>query len=203
MENNLISTLVAMTGFALATSASPGPVNIVSAMSGARFGAGQTIPYILGATVGFVSILAITGSGLSPVIMHFPHVEHALALLGSLYMLYLAYSLARASMVDMDEYEKSSPPNIFAGILAQYTNPKAWIVAISAISIYVSTNENYNTALAIFCCIFFIICFPSLWVWSIIGASFSRKLGGIKIFNVVMSCLLAGSVVAFILDYFR
>lgn len=201
-ESDTISTFVAMAGFALATSASPGPVNIVSAMSGAKFGAIRTLPYVLGATVGFVSILAITGSGLSPVITRFPGIEQLLAIFGSIYMLYLAYKLAVASLSELGELENRSPPNLVAGIFAQYTNPKAWIVAISAISIYVSTGTDYKATLALFCTTFFFICFSSLFAWSIIGSSFSRKLGSIKAFNLSMAFLLVVSIILFVIEFF-
>ncbi|MDR2851970.1 MAG: LysE family translocator [Burkholderiaceae bacterium] len=203
METSTVSTFIAMAGFALATSASPGPVNIISAMSGAKFGVSRTTPYILGATVGFVSILASTGLGFSFVMTRFPFIVQILAILGSIYMLYLAYKLTRASMTGIEEFEKQSPPNMVAGVFAQYINPKAWIVAISAISIYVSTSQRYAATLTVFCCIFFVICFPSLLIWSIMGASLSKKLGGIRLFNISMALLLAVSIAVFLVEFFR
>jgi threonine/homoserine/homoserine lactone efflux protein len=203
MENTLGSATIAMAGFAFATSVSPGPVNIVSAMSGAKFGWGRTIPYVFGATSGFVTILAITGCGLSPLITRFPVAEKLLAVLGSAYMLRLAYKLAKASLSGVDQYSESNPPSMMAGIIAQYANPKAWIVSISAVSIFVSTTPDYGATLLVFCTIFFVICFPSLWAWSLAGASLRKKAGSVKVFNLAMASLLVISIITVIVDTFR
>ncbi|MDO8959031.1 MAG: LysE family transporter, partial [Rhodocyclaceae bacterium] len=133
--SELGSALLPMAGFAFATSASPGPVNIVSAMSGARFGAMRSIPYVLGATVGFIAILLLVGAGLGLFITRHPLVAKLLAIAGALYMLHLAYRIARASTDHMLDGEVAAPPNLMAGVIAQVINPKAWIVSLSAISI--------------------------------------------------------------------
>jgi threonine/homoserine/homoserine lactone efflux protein len=201
LDANSYGCIAAMAGFALATSASPGPVNIVSAMSGARFGAARTIPYVLGATAGFVSILALIGTGLGSLMTDHPIVELALGLIGALYMLHLAFAIARASMLNMNRNADSiAPPSLMSGFLAQYLNPKAWLVSVSAVSIYVAANRDYLAALVTLCTIFFVICFPSLLTWSYIGAAFSRKPKAIRLFNVVMATVLALSVAAFLYD---
>lgn len=194
------SALLPMAGFAFATSASPGPVNIVSAMSGARFGAARCVPYVLGATVGFITILVLVGAGLGFFITQHPLVAKLLAVIGALYMLQLAFRIANASTDRMLDGKVDMPPSMTAGVIAQVINPKAWIVSLSAISIYVATSNHYATALAIFCAIFFVICALSLWGWSLIGSSLSKHLGGIRRFNIAMAALLALSIMFFLYD---
>ena len=65
-----VTSMISMTMFALATSITPGPVNVVSLASGARFGVLKNIPYVLGATFGFVAVLALLGSGTHSFIDH-------------------------------------------------------------------------------------------------------------------------------------
>ncbi|MCC4113755.1 LysE family transporter [Aromatoleum toluclasticum] len=197
------STVLSMAGFAFATSASPGPVNIVSAMSGARFGAMRSFPYVFGATAGFIAILLLVGAGLGLFITRHPLVAKLLAMSGALYMLYLAYRIAHASADHMFDGDVATPPNVVAGIIAQIVNPKAWIVSLSAISIYVSTSKHYATVLVVFCVIFFVICMLSLWSWSLIGASLSKRLGGIRRFNLAMAALLTLSIIFFLYDVLR
>ena len=62
MSEYLVAVL-SMASFAFATSASPGPVNIVAAMSGAEFGIKRSCSYVLGAALGFVTILVGIGVG--------------------------------------------------------------------------------------------------------------------------------------------
>jgi threonine/homoserine/homoserine lactone efflux protein len=139
---------------------------------------------------------------LAPLLTRIPRLQQALALLGSLYMLYLAYKLARASAAHLDGCPNAGPPGIFSGVAAQYTNPKAWIVAVSAISIYVATGRRYGALLLAFCAIFLVLCFPSLLAWSVAGASLARWLGGIRAFNLAMALLLVLSVASFLIEFF-
>jgi len=113
-------------------------------------------------------------------------------------MLHLAHRLARAPTDGMLDGHIAAPPGLAAGVLAQVINPKAWIVALSAISIYVSTSSHYATVLGVFCAIFFVICALSLWSW--IGATLATRLRGIRRFNLAMAALLALSVVWFLYD---
>ena len=65
---NMTETFLPMALFALVTSATPGPVNVISAMSGARFGPISSLPYVFGATTSFVAILLLVGLGLNSVV---------------------------------------------------------------------------------------------------------------------------------------
>lgn len=110
--------MLSITGFAFATSASPGPVNIVSAMSGAKFGAARSVPYVMGATIGFVAILLFAGSGLF--ITRYPLLAKSLAIASALYMLYLAYAIASAATQKLSGDETEAPPCLLDGLVAQF-----------------------------------------------------------------------------------
>ena len=63
MNEHLVAILP-MVSFAFATAASPGPVNIVAAMSGAQFGVKKSLSYVVGAAAAFVAVLLCVGIGL-------------------------------------------------------------------------------------------------------------------------------------------
>ncbi|MDF3822549.1 LysE family transporter [Leptospira sp. 96542] len=198
--------MLPVAGFAFAMSASPGPVNIVSAMSGARFGAWRSFPYVLGATVGFVGILASVGAGLGVSVARYPALVRLMAVLGAAYMLLMAWRIAHASLQPGSQAQArdlTAPPTWLAGAVAQLINPKAWIVSFSAVSIFVATHADYAGALVLCCAIFFVICLLSLWSWSLVGALVARWAGGVRVFNLVMAALLAVSIVYFLLDTLR
>lgn len=196
--------MLPVAGFAFAMSASPGPVNIVSAMSGARFGAWRSFPYVLGATVGFVGILASVGAGLGVSVARYPALVRLMAVLGAAYMLVMAWRIAHASLQPGSRApDLAAPPTWLAGVVAQLINPKAWIVSFSAVSIFVATRADYAAALSLCCAIFFVICLLSLWSWSLVGALVARWAGGVRVFNLVMAALLAGSIGYFLLDMLR
>lgn len=201
---DISTVLLPMAGFAFATSASPGPVNIVSAMSGARFGVLRTLPYVLGATFGFIAILLLVGLGLGTFVTRHPLLVKLLATAGASYMLLLAYRIAQAPTSPVRQGDgdgaAATSPRLMAGVIAQLINPKAWIVSMSAISIYVATSASYAAALAVLCLIFLVICTLSLSTWSLLGAAFSRHPGALRGFNLAMAALLALSIVLFLLE---
>lgn len=200
----LNALMLPVAGFAFAMSASPGPVNILSAMSGARFGAWRTFPYVLGATVGFVAILATVGAGLGVSVARHPTLVRLMAILGAAYMLTMAWRLARASLQpNAQAQDLAEPPTWMSGVVAQLINPKAWIVSFSAVSLFVATHPDYRAALFVCCALFFVICLLSLGAWSLVGALVGRWAGGVRVFNLGMAALLAVSIGYFLLDMLR
>lgn len=184
------ATFLPMILFALATSATPGPVNVISAMSGARFGTMRSLPYVLGATTSFVTILLIIGFGFQSMLDVVERVSVLLTLGGSAYMLYLAWKIAIDSgNLSFDDSEKQRP-EFMAGVLTQATNPKAWIVSLSAIMLYVSPYLDYSLRLIWFAIIFFLVCAASLACWAFLGAKVAKFTGNVAVFNRVMAGLL-------------
>ncbi len=189
--------IAGMAGYALATSASPGPVNIVAAMAGAQYGVRRSVPYVLGVTAGFVVLLALVGLGLGLAFQNQPWLRTAMAALGGGYLIYLAVGLARADPTGLTQ-EAVRPPTAWSGLLAQWLNPKAWVVALSAVSLY-TAEQDYMLSLAAFCLVFFVVCFASVLSWVAAGTLASRLLGApgrIRTFNRAMALLLIATVVA-------
>ncbi len=193
-------TVVPMVLFALATSATPGPVNVLSAMSGARFGVGRSLPYVLGATTSFVAILLVLGFGFEAILGVVERFSLLMSLAGAGYMLYLAWQIA-ADRGELSFGELNSPrPGFVTGLVTQGLNPKAWIVSLSAITIYVAPHLDYSARLMTFSVIFYLICAFSLAGWVVIGAQLARFSGNVAMFNRAMAGLLAVSVLAIVIE---
>lgn len=192
--------LLPMALFALATSATPGPVNVLSAMSGARFGVRRSLPYVLGATTSFVAILMLLGLGFREMLGLVERFSLALTLAGAGYMLYLAWRIAADSGEMSFAATEGARPGFLTGLVTQGLNPKAWIVSLSAITIYVAPHADYSARLAVFGGLFYLICAVSLAAWVVIGAQVARFNGNVALFNRVMAALLALSVVLIVLE---
>lgn len=194
-------TVLSMAGFALATSASPGPVNVICAMCGARYGSVKSLRYVFGATLGFVALLILAGVGLAGLVGNNPLISKTLTVVGSAYMLYLAYQIAR-SAGEIASKRMDRVPGLTAGVLAQWTNPKAWIVSVSGVSIYVATKQAYTPWLLVFAALFLCICAVSLWTWTMLGHALARRAGNVRILNRTMGVLLGVSVIMLIYETF-
>ncbi|BET95856.1 LysE family translocator [Xenorhabdus taiwanensis] len=193
-----MSQLIAMAVFALVTSISPGPVNIIATVTGANCGYIRTIPHITGATIGFVSILFLLGFGLAQVINEVPYLTEMLTYIGGGFLLYLAYKVATQNpMIGDDGERETSAPSLIQGIMCQWLNPKAWIVSLAGISVFSSHDTEINTLL-FFCAIFFIVCYASISAWAVLGITIRTVLDIPKhyqLFNLTMGLLLAITVV--------
>ena len=87
-------TLLAFMLFALATSITPGPNNIMLMTSGVNFGFRASLPHMLGVSFGFALLLMSTGFGLSELFTHYPEIYVVMKWLGVLYFVYYAWKLA-------------------------------------------------------------------------------------------------------------
>ncbi len=92
--------LSALVLFALVTSLTPGPNNLMLMASGANFGFQRTIPHMLGVALGFVFMAVLVGVGLAGLFQTYPHAVTALELASVVYMLWLAWKIAQSAPPD-------------------------------------------------------------------------------------------------------
>ena len=74
--------IAALFSFALVSSITPGPNNIMLAVSGVNFGLRRTLPHMLGIFCGLMLIVIAVGLGLGFVFSHYPLVREALRICG-------------------------------------------------------------------------------------------------------------------------
>jgi threonine/homoserine/homoserine lactone efflux protein len=168
--NDQLLHITSMAFFALVTSITPGPVNIVLAMSGAQFGIRKSQPYVLGATIAFTSLLICLRMGLGVVIATYPVITNSIKIIGTAHLFYLAYRIISSGYNYAHDHHDRPPLGFIDGALTQLLNPKAWSVSLSANSIYVVAHEPVIVTLMTFAILFFVICYGSLWLWAAFGS---------------------------------
>ncbi|SRR5579883_2166948 len=184
-----MTLLLAMFSFSLVMSITPGPVNMIILSSGINYGVKRTIPYVSGATIGFILLLFFIGFGFSQFINAYPFFLTYLAIVGSLYIIYIGYKIA-SSKTELEICKKDAP-KFYEGFLLQWINPKAWIACVSGASIF-SSEGSYDSFLT-FTIIYFIVCYISLSIWAILGDKVSYLLKDnfrLRLFNFTMGLLL-------------
>ena len=163
----MYSQLVPLILFGIATSYSPGPNNIIASHSGFNFGFRKTLPLILGVGLGFPFLLIIFASGLIVVFQKFPFLQNIIKGLGTLYLIYLAYSI---SFVKTEESKETKAPVTFINMfLFQFVNPNAVLLAMLIVSTFINPNENYlrDSFFVIFVMLF--MAFTSISFWCLLG----------------------------------
>lgn len=166
MKNIIIPVLL----FTLTMTITPGPNNMLLTASGARFGFRKTLPFIGGIVLGIISQLLLSALGLGYLFEHYPLAQKILKITGSLYILFLAYHIANPS----DSHRKGSqsiqkPIQLVQGALFQYLNPKAYIMTITAMSVYPLQGELYLRSSLFILLSFVVICPLSISLWAAFG----------------------------------
>ncbi len=180
----------AMFSFCLAMSISPGPANMLILSSGVNYGVKKTMPFVLGAAIGFTSLLLFMGFGFFQIMNAFPNVSKWLSILGSLFIMYMGYKIA-LSEPTIEVNKKETVSKFYEGFFLQWLNPKAWIAAVSGTSIFSST-ESYIPFI-IFSSMYFFVCYASGMLWAMLGnqvAFLLKKPFRLRCFNISMGGLL-------------
>ena len=202
--NLSLDLLLGFALFALVTSITPGPHNTILLASGVNFGFNRTIPHMLGITCGFFVLVVAVGFGLGAVFQSYPILYTVLRYVGAAYLLYLAWKIAHSGPVG-DNVQGDAKPISYLGAAAfQWVNPKAWIMAIGAISTY-TPMQGYFTNVVVIAAVFAIINLPSVGVWAACGTLLRNVLKEprwLRVFNWGMAALLVISLYPLLLESF-
>ena len=192
-------TLIALALYALVTSVTPGPNNLMLLASGVNFGFRQTIPHMLGIALGFTAMVALVGFGLGAVLTLFPIVFNVLRVLALVYMVWLSWKLASSGSLGSGD-AKARPMTFIEAALFQWINPKAWAMALTATTLY-TVPDMYYLSVSLVAGTFGVINLPSVSCWAGFGVALRGFLSvpaRLRIFNVGMAVLLLLSTLPFI-----
>jgi threonine/homoserine/homoserine lactone efflux protein len=191
-----VEAFLALSVFAFVTSITPGPSNFMLLASGANFGFVRTLPQVLGITVGFYSVLLGVGVGLGAMLAAFPALNIALKIAGGTYLLYLAWRIGMSRSLGKDGEVGGRPLTLLQSAAFQWINPKAWVVATTAMAVYASPDAPFLSAILVSVA-FAAINLPSVSAWAGFGMALRGFLSDpvrLKWFNVAMGMLLAATL---------
>ena len=196
--------LLALSVFAAVSSGTPGPNNLMILTSGVNFGMKRSIPHLMGITLGFCFMIFCVGMGLQTMFTVVPQLETILRYGGTAYLLWLAWKIAHSAPPSSSATEGTSakPMGFWAATAFQWVNPKAWFMAISAITTYASSAENAEVGsklsqVLLVVLIFGAVNLPLVACWGWFGSAMRRFLQdpkNLKMFNVTMAILLVASL---------
>lgn len=185
---------IALALFAFVSSATPGPNNLMLMASGANFGFRRTVPHMLGISVGFMVLMLGAGIGLVQIFDRFPVVYAVLLVVSVVYLLWLAWKIANAAPAQV-QTAKGAPMTFLQAAAFQWVNPKAWTMALTAITVHVADGGLMMLALA--AAVFAGVNLPSVSMWTVMGQQMARVLTNqrrLRVFNWSMAALLVASL---------
>ncbi len=188
---------LALLVYALVTSITPGPNNFMLLASGVNFGFARTIPHMLGIGIGFLVLLLAVGFGLGAVLTAFPALHTGLKIAGGAYLLYLAWKIAMSRSIGANAGSTKARPMSFLEAAAfQWVNPKAWVMAITAMAVYTNPDKPF-LSVALISLSFAVVNLPSVSTWAGFGTGLRGFLSDpvrLKWFNMAMGALLAATL---------
>ena len=192
--------LLSFAMFALVTSITPGPNNILLMTSGVNHGFLRTVPHLSGVSIGFAILFLGTGLGLGELFTRLPVVYEVMRWVAIAYFLHLAWRLSTTSAYS-DNPEAAHAPTakvwrFHEGFAFQWINPKVWIMAIGAFSRYVPIGQGTG-AIVRATIIFTVIGIPCSVAWVLFGSRMRRYLlqgHRRRVFNIGMATLLLASL---------
>ena len=135
-----MSLIISMAAFALATSITPGPVNVVALSSGARFGFVASQKHVFGAAAGFTLLLVLIGLGLHEVLARWPLLTQLIQWGGVVFLLWMAWKLA-SDDGRLQADNAATAPSMLYGAIMQWLNPKAWLACVAGMGLFVAEGD--------------------------------------------------------------
>lgn len=191
MTFEILSALIL---FAFVSSATPGPNNLMLMASGANYGFTRSIPHMLGISIGFSMMIVLVGAGLSQIFDTYPISHMILKIISVGYLSYLAWKIATAAPIKRNMSERK-PMTFLQAAAFQWVNPKAWAMALTALSVYAPGQTL--AAFAVVGLVFGLVNLPSITLWTMMGQQMARVLTNprrLQVFNWSMAGLLIASL---------
>lgn len=171
-------------------SATPGPNNVMLAMTGANFGGRGALPVILGIQAGGFVLTMLMCVGLGSVFVAYPLAQQVLRVTGALYLIYLAWKLSGASV---DGAQAPKAVSFFQATAFQALNPKSWLKAVTVASVFMPAGQDTVANALQVSLIGALIGAPCNATWALFGMSIRRLLKEPRMqrtFNLFMGGIL-------------
>ncbi|WP_414445177.1 LysE family translocator [Burkholderia sp. 22PA0106] len=183
--------------FVAVATVTPGGATTLATASGARFGFLRSIPLMLGIALGLASLAAFAALGLASVLLAMPALQTAVKAIGSAYLLWLAWRIARSGPMNAGE-GPAQPITLVNGALLLWLNPKSWAMTVGAAASFALLANTPGRLALLLAVSFAVAASASLALWCSLGALLARVFRTPRqwrALNLVLGALLAGSVV--------
>jgi threonine/homoserine/homoserine lactone efflux protein len=190
-----MNELLGLVGFAFVGSVTPGPNNALLWASGLRFGFRRTLRHVAGTAAGMGVLILAVAAGIGAVLDAVPGAAVALKVIGSAYLLYLAFRIATSR--GGGPAAVARPLGVLGAAGFQFANLKAWLFALAAVGTFLPPGlAPVAGALAVAATCALVI-LATAAVWAAGGAALSRVVAegrAQRAVSVTLAILLAASV---------
>lgn len=184
--------------YCFVTAYTPGANNLLSMSNAMRLGFRRSIRFNFGILAGFGIVMSVCTAGTATLYSFLPKITFYMQILGAAYMLYLAWKVWK-SAADLDA-DSGKEASFVSGMILQFMNPKIYIYAITAMSLYILPVYHSLEAVVGFTVVLALIGASGSFVWALFGAAFCKFFSKhTKAVNGVMAILLVYCAIALFL----
>lgn len=190
-----ISLIFSLTIFLFIAAITPGPNNLLLTSSGANVGFKGSLKLMAGIMLGMQCVLLSSAFGVAALLIIYPALHIGLKIVGSAYLLWLAWKTATSSYQRLDIPAKTPQAvSWFQGGLLQFLNPKAWMMGLGAVGSFSLSGDAYFSSVIAISLVMVIVNFVAGIVWILGGTLISLFLQSRRswfVFNISMGLLTA------------
>ncbi|WP_342639722.1 LysE family translocator [Proteus faecis] len=190
-----ISLIFSLTIFLFIAAITPGPNNLLLTSSGANVGFKGSLKLMAGIMLGMQCVLLSSAFGVATLLIIYPALHIGLKIVGSAYLLWLAWKTAASSYQRLDIPAKAlQAVSWFQGGLLQFLNPKAWMMGLGAVGSFSLSGDAYFSSIITISIVMVVVNFGAGVVWILGGTLISLFLQSRRtwfIFNILMGLLTA------------
>jgi threonine/homoserine/homoserine lactone efflux protein len=153
---------------ALVLLGSPGPAIAALIAVGRQEGLVGGLRFYGGLQVGLALAAAASAAGLFSLLQTFPMLTVTMAIVSTLYLVYLAYKIAMSPVGNEPEGKASGfASTALSGFILGITNPKAYVAFVSLMASYsvVRSSTSLDSAFKWLLCVIVMIVVDIIWLW--------------------------------------
>lgn len=171
----------------------PGPTNIVILSTVHKNGTKKALEYTYGATIAFGFLLSVSAVLNSILVAFIPKILILMQIIGSIYMLFLAYQVYKTNKDKPKSMEKQTG-TFLSGFLMQFLNPKVLLFTLTVIPTFIMPYHVSLSKIILYVITITVIGFLAFITWVLFGALFKSFLQQHeKMVNVLMALFLVYS----------
>ena len=189
--------LSALLILATATSFTPGPNTTLSTALAANRGLRGALHFVLAVPVGWGLLFTLCAVGVGSLVMALPVLRWAIVLGGGAYLLWLARRLWGSGQLSQTDASKLDV-SFVQGVLLQFLNIKAWMLALSIVAGWVAGQPDATTRYLQSLPVMLFFAFSSNFTYALVGSLLRQWLAqGLRLlrFNQLMALALTGTAV--------
>ena len=182
-------------GFSIPLVCTPGPGNLIIAMTGASQGFKGALPLIAGIDLSYILFSLAFGAGLGRIFEIYPGIGPVLKIGGGLYLLYLSWKIWRSRPAAAGPAAR--PTGFIDGVILTVLNPKAHLLMILMFSQFLTPGHSGGFRILGLTAALALVNIPNHFAWALLGRWISGAVdrGETGRSNPVYAAMLAGVAV--------